>query len=360
MIIDPTLQAVDSALVEHEKKQKQRGYLGASGIGAECRRKLWYSFRWAKLKEKFSAKTLRIFNDGHRSEEAMAGMLQMIPTVELRTLNSKGKQYEFTAFGGHFSGHLDGFIKGLLHDPESIYIWEHKAVNEDKFKRFQDELGKKRRSRSALLAWDQIYYAQAQIYMGLSGCHNHYLTVSTPGVRDYASVVTEFREEHFRDYMEKARRVITDKEPPERISRDKNYFLCRFCAYQDICHEEKLPEANCRTCAHSTPDVDTGKWHCGFHGSDLSKDEQEKGCKKHLYIPPLLEDYGESESYSVENNSVLYKLFAGGNLVNGDSSVAFLSREIYNIVNSGENLSIIVKDKNIQSLKESFDATVVE
>ena len=42
---DPTLEAVDAAIVKNNQ-QEPRTYLGASGLGDSCSRKLWYGWRW--------------------------------------------------------------------------------------------------------------------------------------------------------------------------------------------------------------------------------------------------------------------------------------------------------------------------
>ena len=45
-----------------------RWHLGASLIGRECKRYLWYVFRWC-LHEKTTGRQQRLFNRGHREEE---------------------------------------------------------------------------------------------------------------------------------------------------------------------------------------------------------------------------------------------------------------------------------------------------
>jgi len=44
-----------------------RSHLGASLIGRECKRYLWYVFRWC-LHEKTTGRQQRLFNHGHREE----------------------------------------------------------------------------------------------------------------------------------------------------------------------------------------------------------------------------------------------------------------------------------------------------
>ena len=42
----------------------------------------------------------------------------------------------FVACDGHVRGHCDGLIQGGLKEaPQTAHVWEHKAVNETKFKK---------------------------------------------------------------------------------------------------------------------------------------------------------------------------------------------------------------------------------
>lgn len=52
--------------------------LGASQIGRECERQLWYGFRWATMGEAFDGRMLRLFNRGHREEAVFVEELRGI------------------------------------------------------------------------------------------------------------------------------------------------------------------------------------------------------------------------------------------------------------------------------------------
>lgn len=225
----PTLAAVDLALETAQESQSARDYIGMSSIGEPCSRKLWY--RLNRPAEKFSANTLRIFNDGHRAETEMARLLRLVPGIELITHDDHGNQ--FALGDGFLSGHMDGVIRGVIEAPKKWHIWEHKAVNEKKF----NDLKKLRseKEKTALEKWDKIYYAQAVSYMHSAEITRHFLTVSTPGVRDYISVRTDENPEMAKALIEKARRIKKVKTPPERIG-GKDFYLCKWCAFYDECH----------------------------------------------------------------------------------------------------------------------------
>lgn len=286
--IDPTLQAVDKALEEQERKERHRPYLGASGVGHECERKSWLSFRWASPRE-VSAKGLKAIQDGHREEDVMALRLRMVPGVELWTVqpdNSK-RQIGFSDLGGHFRGNLDGVIVGLLQAPVTPHVWENKACNEDKFKKIaklKDEVGEKQ----TLQHWDPIYYAQAQLYMHYLDLDRHYLTAVTPGGRDFTSIRTEYDPAFAMVLVAKAERIIFSPRPPAGISENPAWHVCKWCDHYSICHSKGTPERNCRTCAHSTP-LPEGGWKCERPGHERDLDEplQRIGCDAYHLHPDL-------------------------------------------------------------------------
>ncbi len=177
---DPTLAAADQALEDAENSKPSRDYLGMSAIGASCERMLFYSFRWAQ-RVRFNAETLKRFADGHSGEDVQAARLRMVPGLTLITVDPEtGRQIGFVDDTGHFKGHADGAVLGLLQAPKTWHIWEHKVS--EKFKALE-KLKAEHGEKAALEKWNPTYYAQAVLYMHYSGISRHYLTCSTPGGR---------------------------------------------------------------------------------------------------------------------------------------------------------------------------------
>jgi len=235
---DPNLAAVDVAMVEREARAPRRQYLGMSAIGNECSRKLWYSYHQPEP-ENFDAATLRRFADGHRTEDLMGERLRLIPGITFMTLDPEtGRQFEVVDFDGKFKGHMDGIIKGLIQAPATWHVWEGKCVNEKKYAKFQS-IKQKNGEKKTLKEWDPVYYAQAQCYMGYSGMKRHFLTVGTPGGRDWDACRTEFVPEDFEAIKDKARRILEAKYPLAKTSNDPNWFACKWCNYRETCHGTK-------------------------------------------------------------------------------------------------------------------------
>jgi len=283
-IEDQTLKAVDAAL-EAEQESRPRNYLGASAIGDVCDRKLWLNFRWVK-RGFIEAAGLRRINDGHRGELVVADMLRKVAGLDLSTEKEPGVQHSFEALGGHFRGNCDGLLTGLIQDPDTLYVWECKVINDIKYKKLVSL--KMKSEKDALKNWDYVYYAQAQIYMHFFNAPKHYLTAGSSGVRDITSVVTEYDQGEAEKFIEKANRIIFAPRPAGKISSDPAWHECKYCSFHSMCHEDDMPRhKSCRTCLHSSP-LKTGGWKCEFHKKDLTQEDQTNGCEHHLFVPDLI------------------------------------------------------------------------
>ena len=129
---DPTLAAVDAAIEVRGNAEQHRPYLGMSAIGRACSRALWYGFRWCSPNT-FDAATLKRFEDGHRGEDIQADRLRLVEGIELLTIDPRtGRQFGYVDHAGHFRGHSDGLITGILQAPATQHVWEHKQVADKK------------------------------------------------------------------------------------------------------------------------------------------------------------------------------------------------------------------------------------
>lgn len=306
-INNPTLEAVDKII--EEESRPSLGYMACGNIGEDCNRMLWYSKRMCK-QSRFNAKTLRLFKDGHDQEALMAERLRKVKGVKLWTEDEDGKQFGVEFVGGHLKGYVDGVIVGLLEAPKTAHVWEHKCVGEQQYKKLC-KLLTEHDEKNVLKIWNKKYYAQHILYMYGLELKRGFLTVSTPGGRDYVSVRTASNNKEAKQYIKKAKEIIFADTPPARISNDPTSFACRFCFYIDICHEQKLgAHKNCRTCAHITPKED-GTWQC--ENANIPEDERGemrsnpyKGCKYHNFNPKIFSELyeiglnGEGLSMQVE------------------------------------------------------------
>jgi hypothetical protein len=309
---DVTLEASDQVLVAAQER-RQRPYLGMSEIGKECSRALWYGFRWA-ADQRFDAATLKRFADGHATEAVAIARLRAVGELELHDVQADGRQFGFEDIGGHFRGHMDGVVLGLLQAPKTWHVLEIKACGDKKI----DELRKAKRDlgeKLALRKWNPVYYAQAVLYMDYAGLDRHYLVACSPGARDWISVRTDADPAEAIRLRSKAERVIFSERPPERIGGPDN-FQCRWCDYRALCHEGEAALRNCRTCLSSTAESEGG-WSCArFQGMDLDHAQQVDGCSLHRFVPDLV----PGEQIDADGDRVSYRMPDGSIWIDGGAA----------------------------------------
>ena len=125
-----------AAIFAHHKKtgdaEPVRGYLGASIIGHHCERYLWYCFRQC-CKPDFSGRMYRLFETGDLEEPRFIRELRAIGCT-VHDTDENGEQFEVSAFGGHFSGHMDGCALGIPEAPKTWHVLEFKTHNAKSFR----------------------------------------------------------------------------------------------------------------------------------------------------------------------------------------------------------------------------------
>ena len=276
-ISSPTRDAIFAAY-EADAGDGFRVHLGASLIGKDCERALWYDFRWV-TPARHPGRVLRLFETGQREEARLVRNLRRIGAT-VRDVDPKTRrQYRVEAHGGHFGGSLDGLALGLPEAPKTWHVLEFKTHSA---KSFTDLVAKKVRESKPL------HYAQMQIYMHLIDLTRAlYLAVNKDTDDLYVERV-EADPDFAERLLDKAGRVILAATPPPRLSEDPSWYQCRLCDHAPVCHGGQAAAVNCRTCLHSTP-VE-GAWHCARFDAPLAEPVQRKSsaCPQHLYLPALV------------------------------------------------------------------------
>lgn len=331
-----TQPQIARAIYEHYERrnaeQSPRAYLGGSAIGKECARALWYDFRKVRLPE-FPGRILRLFQTGHREEDRMIADLKRAGLEVYGCNPGDGEQFEVSAFGGHFSGHFDGLVRGVPDAPNQWHLLEAKTSSAKAYRRLaypQCEGCNRYNSPSSGECYycdgttlkppkgvreaKPVHYAQMQVYMGLAPKRWQEWPIDGDPPKAALYMVhckdtdelylerVHFDEQAFHELGRKAKSIIEAEAPPERIAYTDDYYKCGWCDFKDICHGTEVPRVDCRTCIHSTPVQDGRGWvcerHVGPNGEGSIGDDAALACPDHLYIPPLLESVlGEVVDY---------------------------------------------------------------
>lgn len=278
--IPETSIAVAVALVEHAERTQEdhrRAHLGASELGEECLRKIWYSFRWGS-KARRDGRMVRLLRRGKIEEQLM---LQDLRDCGFEVL--RGEDFRISALNGHLGGTPDGLIRGIPAAPQTLHVLELKTSNDANWKKL---------AKHGVKEAQPAHYAQMQLYMLLNKLtRTLYLVINKDDDTIYEERV-ELNRVDAQRLLERAQRVIASQSVPERISDKPDWFQCKMCKHHEICHSEKLPDRTCRTCLHVTAELDEngdrGQWFCTKHVKPLTEAEQKAGCSSHLYLPSLV------------------------------------------------------------------------
>ena len=346
-----------AAIYAHYKRtgdaEPQRGYLGASIIGHPCVRFLWFQFRNC-VKRDFDGRMYRLFSTGDHEETRFTADLRAIG-CEVHSGSPEGEQFAVEAFGGHFSGHLDGCALGIPDAPKTWHVLEMKTHNAKSFARLKKEGVKVAKPE---------HYAQMMSYMHLTEMTRAlYLAVN----KDDDSLIAErihYNSEEAEALMARAKRIITAQSPPERISETSDYYQCRWCDAQDICWGLSgpngalpVPSLSCRQCCHATPMLDGvgGAWRCDKHHRGLGPADQSKPCDDHLTLPGLLAfadpvDYGKDDE---GNDFIQFQNRDGTKWPHGRREGCYNSRELMTLSPD------LLVDKFVAGAKELFAGKAV-
>lgn len=272
-------------------EEKPRPYLGASIIGHACDRFLWYSFRHC-IVDKKSGRILRLFETGHLEEPRFVRELRGIG-CEVHDKDEKGEQFGVSAIGGHFKGHMDGVLRGVPGAEKSWHVFEGKTFGGEETHSKDFEKVKKVGVESA----KPVHYAQMQVYMGLNKIKRSLYLAKKKSTDELYSERVKFNPDRFKGLMERAERIIRSASTPERCTTRADDFRCKFCPAYNLCWGAgetavPLPCRSCRSCIHSTPEIDDGenwqRWSCSKHEKNLDNKDQLAACDDHLLLPSLI------------------------------------------------------------------------
>lgn len=311
------LTNIDAFCVDHFSDEP-RTHLGASLIGHECSRYLWYVFRWC-VNEEFSGRMYRLFERGHLEEmrfvkwlegigcrvetdyfsenrlclDSTTGEYFILPKNEIhlayddvsdnpahvhyaKFLGIKIPQFTVSGVNGHFGGSMDGLV---LLPPE--YGIDGPVILEGKTMLTGSPFNNLR--KNGVLLEKPQHFDQQSVYGYKTGIKHAVYICTNKNNDDLHLEVIELDHERGKQCELKAERIINSQEPPFKLSPNKTFFKCTYCAARSICHEGAIPLKNCRSCIHSHA-VENKEWFCDKWGMNIPKEHIKDGCGEHYPI----------------------------------------------------------------------------
>ena len=257
-----------------------RSHMGASMIGGECGRAIWYGFRWATVPT-FPSRVLRLFNRGHLEEARFIAMLLAIG-CQVYQQDANGNQFRISDVGGHFGGSGDGVAIGIPDVPTGVpCLLEFKTHNDKSFEKLVKE---------GVRASKFEHYVQMNTYMRKMGLAVAlYMAVNKNNDDIYAEIVTldSITADKF---IERGRNLVLSREAPIKVSNSPGWFACKWCDHRPVCHLKAAPARNCRTCSAAEPAED-GAWYCLHPKNPVSGAPMVLTKAKQLEACPLYEAF---------------------------------------------------------------------
>src|SRR5690606_39113183 len=195
-----------------------RDYIGASIIGSDCWRQMWYEFN-GYLGEDVPAKTRRTWAIGKHLECLILDWLENAGLqLDREYANLKSKSLDI------FKGHVDSVW--IKKDGSKVII-EIKTAKDASFTIFV---------KKGLKLWNPQYYAQIQSYMGMSGIHSTYILVLNKDNSELSDELVLFDEEFYKKLEAKALMISTAPTIPPKVNNSPLWYQCKCCKYNKICH----------------------------------------------------------------------------------------------------------------------------
>jgi len=278
--ITGVLQTTYNAVEAKEIVLPHRPYLGMSGMGHECARYLWLTWRWAYLK-KVTPKKLRIFERGDIEEARVvrdlnnAGMFCYRVDKQGNEVPITGaigeEQEELVHFTGHSKGHPDGRVRFVPEAPKTDHNLEIKTCANKYFTACV-----KNGVKEAFFN----YYVQANLYMKYMGLRRTLFCITNKDTEERHYERVKYDPLLADQYHERILQILVLEQAPQGISAQPDFWKCKWCDAREVCFGIVPHERNCRTCVKAAVH-DNGIWKCTAGGEYvIPEDVQRTGCSK--------------------------------------------------------------------------------
>jgi hypothetical protein len=204
-------------LYQESDDDESRDYIGASSIGSDCLRQIWYQFKGVKA-EKVPTKFRRTWAIGKELENLIIDWL-IDAGIRVERLNFTLTSKIVPSFKGH--------IDALIFFGKRGSILEVKTAKDASFKIFV---------KKGIKVWNPQYYAQIQSYMGMLEINSAYILALNKDNSDLSDELVTFDQEYYEKLEEKALMIANAVVEPTRINGSPLFFKCKMCKFNKVCH----------------------------------------------------------------------------------------------------------------------------
>lgn len=205
--------------MQSREEDKPRDYIGASIIGSDCLRQIWYAFKGTP-EIAVPSKIRRTWKIGHALEgEVLDWLSDAGLEITRNWIDLSEKDMPF------FRGHVDAV---WLKKGEPFAIIEVKTARDSSYRIFANK---------GLFVWHPKYYAQIQSYMGMSHIHQAYIIVLNKDTSEISDELVIFDPSFYESLKQKALMISNAHIEPPKINGSPLWFQCKVCPFSKICHK---------------------------------------------------------------------------------------------------------------------------
>lgn len=215
--------------IQKQLPDEPRQYIGASSIGRECSRAIWYEYH-KMIGTDFSSKLKTTFKIGKLLEGMILDDVDLLGFELERPAEINNYLFCRDESMQIFQGHMDSI---LYLNRDNPVILEIKTCKNSSFNSFK---------KDGLKIWSQTYFAQLQAYMGMTDIHHACLLALNKDTSEYHHEWVDYDDIYYHELREKALIISSCETPPEQINRSPLYFVCAGCRFKTICHGNKEDE----------------------------------------------------------------------------------------------------------------------
>lgn len=217
------IKILDEAIANIPADEPRR-YIGASGIGNDCSRKIWNDYNGVQGKP-ITPRQRRTFETGKILEDMVLSYIELAGFKIIRPEpGSKGipcHDEEFPLFQGN--------MDGLLYLTETnVVVLELKTAKSSEYKKFVD---------IGLKAWSPTYYSQVMSYMGMNKLKRALVIVLNKDNAEWHCEWIEFDEITYCELRSKAIYISQAETAPDKINNNPSWWQCQFCKFKENCHK---------------------------------------------------------------------------------------------------------------------------
>ena len=245
-----------------------RSHLGASIIGHPCARYSWFTFRWIHHK-KFTGRMYRLFDRGKREEARFCEYLRGIGFT-IWEFQENGEQHRISMASGHGGGSLDAIAR-CPHDYNIGLPLLTEFKTNGTGRGFNDLM-----SQGLALAKPR-HFAQMSIYGSKYKIQYGLYMNANKNDDDIYIEIPKLNWTLAQELEAKTCEIVSSQEPPSRLAESAAYHECKYCDYVDHCHNQRMPDKNCRSCINAIP-IENAEWKCNLYDLVIPKTAIKLGC----------------------------------------------------------------------------------